>query len=129
MIGIIIVSENKVAAERLKTLKRLLGDLQGIKAIELAHSISPADMLVKLQKGIKAVDQGDGVIVVTDLFGSTQCQVCTKVLDQKGVHLISGYNLPLLIKVASNQHKSMTELLAGLEDYGRLHLKEIVQKI
>lgn len=103
MIGLVVVSHGKIALELVKTTEHIVGEMKHTIAI----SIEPDDdMELKRQEIISAVDKvnvGNGVVLMTDMFGGTPANLAISMLEKKDVDVISGVNLPLLIKFASTR--------------------------
>lgn len=129
MVGIVVVSENKEASEMLRSLKRLFGRTSGIVASTLGSAQNTRGMRLKIAKAISRVDEKEGVVVLTNLFGSTQCNVCKFFLKKGKVEMIVGFNFPLLIKLALVRgDMSFHKLVPFLERYGKKQLKHIKAK-
>ncbi len=123
MIGIVIISENKESEELLKSLKRLLGRLRKVSSVVLGHKQSPQTMDRRLKQAIEEVQGDEGVILVTSLYGSSQCQTCMRHLERGQVALITGFNMPLLVKLITSREKmSFKELMSFVTKYGRKHV-------
>lgn len=101
MIGIVLITENKEADEMMKTARRLLCKTVGIKTVVLKPGQSLANMQTVLKKAIRQVDQGKGVLLLTDFYGSTQCNICLKFIKKGAVELLTGFNLPMLVKLTT----------------------------
>ncbi|OGQ08457.1 MAG: hypothetical protein A3G32_10240 [Deltaproteobacteria bacterium RIFCSPLOWO2_12_FULL_40_28] len=126
MVGIVVVSENKEASEMLRSLKRLFGHTSGIIAVALGSAQNIRDMRVKVEKAIAKVNKGKGVVVLTNLFGSTQCNVCNCFLNKGRVEMIVGFNFPLLIKLMLVRGEMpFHKLLPFLERYGKKQIRYI----
>ena len=100
MIGILVVTHGKLAEELLAATVHVVGDMDGARAI----CIGPDDDLEQrrndVQAASKAVDDGDGVVIVTDMFGGTPANLAISMLDKGRVEVLAGANLPMLIKLA-----------------------------
>ena len=126
MVGIIIVSESRAAHEMLKTVKRLLGNVHNIQIIQMTPPYSLPSTKKKITQAFKKVDQHDGVLILNDFFGSTQCNICLPFLKKGKVEMITGYNLPLLLKILTlNKVLSFKALMKISEKYGKKHMTRI----
>jgi len=135
MVGILIISENKQADEMLKTVKRLLGVVPGLKSLILPSEKSVESMEAHLCRALKSFEKMKGVILLVDIYGSTQSNMCMKFVKKGSVGLLSGFNLPLLIKLGAlnkknkkNKKVSLKTLLSFAESYGKDHLMHILDK-
>lgn len=101
MIGLVIVTHGRLADELIAALEHVVGAQQAIKGI----NIGPEDnMELRRQDIIDAVtdvDQGQGVIVCTDMFGGTPSNLAISIMDKGPIEVIAGVNLPMLVKLAS----------------------------
>ena len=123
MIGIIITSEDKESSEMLKTVKRLVGDAPGVSAVSLTQKLDPEGMTKRLRTVIEKMGPLEGVIILTDLVGSTQCRICQRFLKKGSIELVAGYNLPLVVKLSTiNQKSSLKEIVNIASEYGQKYI-------
>lgn len=101
MIGLVLVTHGRLAAEFVAALEHVVGPQQNCIAV----CIGPDDDMERRRRDIldcvSAVDQGDGVVVLTDMFGGTPSNLAISIMDRSKVEVIAGINLPMLIKLAS----------------------------
>lgn len=101
MIGLVIVTHGRLANEFIAAMEHVVGPQTHIKAI----AIGPDDNMEKRRADILAaaaeVNVGDGVIILTDMFGGTPSNLAISVMDKAKAEVIAGVNLPMLIKLAS----------------------------
>ena len=101
MIGMVLVTHGRLAEEFIAALEHVVGDQDRIAAI----CIGPDDDMEQRRKdildSIEAVDTGDGVVLLTDMFGGTPSNLAISVMETANVEVIAGINLPMLIKLAS----------------------------
>jgi PTS system mannose-specific IIA component len=121
MIGIVIVTHSQLGKAFIDAAEFIIGSRP--KAIEFV-SIDlneNADLLrQKISEGIKKVDQKGGVLVLTDMFGGTPSNLSYSFLEEGKVEVISGVNLPILIKAVQTRNKSdLSELAINLEAFGK----------
>jgi len=114
-VGILVVSHNKIGAELLKTARQMLACPPPLPTdmICIEPEDKPEQVTAKLDNVLKNVDQGDGVLVLTDMFGSTPSNIACSVSERNDIRIISGLNLPMLIRVLN---------------YPKLNLKDLEQK-
>lgn len=126
MIGIILISENNEAHEMLKTVRRLLGRKKGMTSIILNPAKPVPRLKEQLRKAIRQVDSHEGVILMTDFFGSTQCNVCMNFVKRGNVELVTGFNLPMLLKLARIREAfPLSKLVPFITRYGREHIRHV----
>jgi PTS system mannose-specific IIA component len=123
MIGVVIVCHCNLGREFLSTLELIIGTVEGFQAV----SIDPRQDVEKIRSEIagalKKVDSGEGALILTDMFGGTPSNISLSFLDEKKVEVISGVNLPMLIKLASfREGKSLEELASFIKAYGQKNI-------
>ena len=123
MIGIVLVTHGRLAAEFVAALEHVVGKQKKVAAI----SIGPEDDMERRRADILAavdrVDDGDGVILMTDMFGGTPSNLAISVMDRGKIEVIAGVNLPMLIKLASlRQSESLERTVLGAQEAGRKYI-------
>ncbi len=118
-VGLLIVAHGNVGTVLLDTATALLGlcPLQ-TEVINVAPDCDPERITREAHKRIAALDQGAGVLVLTDLYGSTPGNIAGRQLDES-VAVVSGLNLPMLIRVLNYPQKTLAELTAKAVSGGR----------
>jgi mannose PTS system EIIA component len=121
-IGIIVVSHCNLAAELVRVAELIVGPLANCKPICFDSHQPVEEMTKQLRAGIKEVDAGKGVLILTDLFGGTPANISLAFLGPK-VEVVCGVNLPMLIKLAgSRQSQNLAEMAATIKEYGKRHI-------
>lgn len=115
MIGGVIVSHGKLAEEILNALTIIIGEAVNIEAISIGWYDDVEESKKKINKSLKNVDQKNGVVIFTDMFGGTASNLSFSFLKNDKVEIITGVNLPMLIKFVSLQRSN--------------NLKEVVKKV
>jgi PTS system mannose-specific IIA component len=123
MIGVVIVCHCNLGREFLSTLELIIGTVEGFQAV----SIDPRQDVEKIRSEIagalRKVDSGEGALILTDMFGGTPSNISLSFLDEKKVEVISGVNLPMLIKLAGfREGKSLEELASFIKAYGQKNI-------
>jgi PTS system mannose-specific IIA component len=132
MIGIVIVTHSALADEFLMATQQIVGTVEGIEPI----SIDPADPIEevekRIKKGIKKVDAGKGVLILTDMFGGTPSNISLSFQEKGKVEIVTGVNLPMLIKLSTlREEQTLDELASFIKSYGQknIHLaSEILER-
>ena len=121
MIGAVIVTHGLLARELLDAAERIVGRTEGIRAVSMGWDDEVADARQEIQAAIKDVDSGDGVLIFTDMFGGTPTNVSLAFLEQDKVEIITGVNLPMIIKLTSVQagEGSLLEVAQELRERGQ----------
>ena len=124
MIGVVIVTHYRLAEEFLQSLELIVGTLDHVRAIGLdPTSGSPEEMRVRIEKAIGEVESGEGVLVTVDMFGGTPSNLSLAFLEEGKVEVVTGLNLPMLVKIArQNQELPLHELAELARDYGRRNI-------
>ncbi|MGB9835861.1 MAG: PTS sugar transporter subunit IIA [Candidatus Saccharicenans sp.] len=106
MIGGVIVSHGKLAEELLNALTIILGEAPNIEAISIGWYDDVEESKKKISQSIKRVDQKNGVIIFTDMFGGTPSNLSFSFFVENKIEIITGVNLPMLIKFVSLQRNN-----------------------
>ncbi len=100
MIGIVIVTHGRLAEELRLALEHVVGPQGDLAAICIGPDDNSQGRCLDVEHGIQAVDHGDGVVLLTDMFGGTPSNLCIAQMIRPGVEVLSGVNLPMLVKLA-----------------------------
>ncbi len=123
MIGGIIVSHGKLAEELLNALTIILGETVNIEAISIGWYDDVEASKKKINESLKKVDQKNGVLIFTDMFGGTPSNLSFSFLKDNQVEIITGVNLPMLIKFASLQRSnSLQEVAKKVVEQGQKNI-------
>jgi PTS system mannose-specific IIA component len=119
-VGGIIVSHGQVASELLAAAETVVGELDHIVAVSIGWHDDVETAKAEIAGAIKKVSQGNGVLVLTDMFGGTPTNISAMFLKDGEVEIVTGVNLPMVIKLAS-QNKPMTlrQMTADVEQQGK----------
>ena len=123
MIGMVIVTHGGLAREFRLALEHVVGPQQQLETI----SIGPEDDMERrrgdILAAVAAVDQGSGVVVLTDMFGGTPSNLAISVMDDAQVEVIAGINLPMLVKLAKIRSECpLEEAVAAAQAAGRKYV-------
>jgi mannose PTS system EIIA component len=121
MIGIVIVTHRQLADAFVDAADFILDGKPEATATVSIDLNEPADKLrKKIVEAVKGVDQKQGVLILTDMFGGTPSNLSYSLLEEGKIEVISGINLPILIKaVNSRERLTLSELSQTLEAYGK----------
>lgn len=121
MIGAVIVTHGLLARELLDAAERIVGRTDGIRAVSMDWDDDVADARQDIQAAVREVDDGRGVLIFTDMFGGTPTNVSLAFLRQDSVEIITGVNLPMIIKLTSvqNSEGSLLEIAQELRERGQ----------
>src|SRR5205085_10549125 len=123
MIGMVLVTHGRLAAEFVAALEHVVGPQAQIEAV----CIGPDDDMEKrrqdILRSIAAVDTGEGAVLLTDMFGGTPSNLAISVMDRAKIEVIAGVNLPMLIKLASlRQTEALDRAALGAQEAGRKYI-------
>jgi len=121
MIGLVIVTHRELGQALIDASESILGRRpESIAPVSIDLNESAEKLRHRIEEGIKAVNQHQGVLILTDMFGGTPSNLSYSFLEEGKVDVISGVNLPIVIK-ALNSRKNMklNELATCLESFGR----------
>ena len=123
MIGMVLVTHGRLAAEFVAALEHVVGSQTQIEAV----CIGPDDDMEKrrqdILRSIAAVDTGDGAILLTDMFGGTPSNLAISVMSRPKVEVLAGINLPMLVKLAKVRDECpLQEAVAAAQEAGRKYV-------
>lgn len=132
MIGVVVATHGKLAEEMIRTAEAVVGDLRQVAPLSVVAT-SP-DMRGDLRAAIERVDQGDGVLLLTDLLGGSPTNLCVSFLNDRKVEVVTGVNLPMLLKLQSLRAtgKPIVEIARALVEAGQRaigHVSDAVRRI
>ncbi|MDH5358284.1 MAG: PTS mannose transporter subunit IIA [Gammaproteobacteria bacterium] len=110
-VGILIVSHNQIGTELINTARQMLSCCPlPTKVISIETKDNPDRIRQQLDVELKGLDQGNGILILTDMFGSTPSNIACAVSDRDDIRIVSGLNLPMLIRVLNYPNLSLDEL-------------------
>jgi PTS system mannose-specific IIA component len=121
MIGILLVTHPKLGEALIETAEFIIGSRpDGVKALSIDINENAEDLRRRITAGIKAVDANRGILIMTDMFGGTPSNLSYSLLEEGRVEVISGVNLPMLIRAVNHREKKdLDELVQDLEVFGK----------
>jgi PTS system mannose-specific IIA component len=117
MIGTLILTHGGAARELLAAAQKIAGSLPGFEALCLDWNEPLEDLKGEVRAAVERLDQGQGVLILTDMFGSTPCNVASSFLAEGRVEILSGVNLPMVMRLACQprQEGNLKELARWLQ--------------
>lgn len=122
MIGIVIVAHGGLAREYLRAIEHVVGAQPGIRAITIENDHDRTEKQSEICRAANEVDSGNGVIIVTDLFGGSPSNLSLLASAQQNRRILYGANLPMLIKLAKSRHLPVPEAVRTALDAGRKYI-------
>ena len=123
MIGIVIVAHGGLAKEYLAAVEHVVGQQAGVRAITIQPEDDRAQKQNEICDAADAVDEGDGVVVVTDMFGGSPSNLSLRACGPSNRRILYGANLPMLIKLAKSRRKSVPDAVAAAMDACRKYIE------
>ena len=122
-IGVVIVTHYRLGEEFLHALRLIVPDGPGFYAVSIDPSQTVEEMRNAIEKALVEADRGHGVLVLTDMFGGTPSNISLSFLGEKSVEVVTGLNLPMLIKLATfGEEKPLDELATFIKNYGQRNI-------
>ena len=123
MIGVVLVTHGNLAKEFVDALEHIVGPQTNMAAICIGCDDDMEKRRKEIIDSVAKVDDGAGVVLLTDMFGGTPSNLAISVLDQGRVEVIAGVNLPMLIKLASlRDSESLTSVVTQAQQAGRKYI-------
>ena len=123
MIGIIVVTHDTIGKAMVSTVEKILSDCRNLSSLAIDSDQLPEVNRTIIQKSIDEVDDGDGVIILSDMFGGTPTNLCLPFLEREKIEVIGGVNLPMIIKMVSLRDKMpFGELASFIKQYGQKNI-------
>ncbi len=120
MIGAVIITHDGLGECLIKAVESISGSHERVKAVGVEYTDATEGVREVLKRAINEVDAGKGVVIFTDMFGGTPTNIALSFFEAGSVEIITGVNLPLLLKFVSHRPaKPLSELAVFLKDYGR----------
>jgi PTS system mannose-specific IIA component len=130
MIGLVIVTHGGLATEFRSALEHIVGEQEQIETISIGPDDDMSARREEILAAVKRNDTGEGVIVLTDMFGGTPSNLAISVMDESNVEVIAGINLPILVKLASLRTEvPLAEAVSRAREAGRKYIKVASQEL
>lgn len=123
MIGIVLVTHGRLANEFVAATEHVVGPQENMRTVSIGPDDDMEERRVEILKVVEEVDSGDGVVVLTDMFGGTPSNLAISIMDRATVEVIAGVNLPMLIKLASiRDGGALADAVASAQEAGRKYI-------
>jgi PTS system mannose-specific IIA component len=122
-VGVLIVTHYRLGEEFLQALRLILPDAPEFGAVSVDPTMPVEQIRGDIASGLKTADTGDGVLILTDMFGGTPSNMSLSFHDEHQVEVVTGMNLPMLIKLATlREEKPLDELAGFIKSYGQRNI-------
>ena len=113
MIGILVVTHGRLASELVTAAEMIVGEIPNVMAVSIGWHDHPDEAQEEIRSAIERVEGGQGTVVLTDMFGGTPSNLSLAFLEEGRVEVITGVNLPMLIKLVSLREGEQIDLGAA----------------
>ena len=125
MIGIVIVAHGGLAREYRAAVEHVVGKQSGIRAISIAADHDRAEKEAEICVAADSVDDGSGVVVVTDMFGGSPCNLSLLACNPSDRRTLFGANLPMLVKLAKSRNIDIDLAVKAAKEAGRKYIDSL----
>jgi PTS system ascorbate-specific IIA component len=109
MVGVLLVTHGQIGASLLESAAQILDSMPRLAAtLGVSRSDDPDDLVLRARRLVKQLDEGDGVLILTDIFGATPGNVIARLLEDGRIEGISGVSLPMLLRVLTSRDGSIS---------------------
>jgi len=123
MIGLVLVTHGQLAAEFVRAMEHVVGPQEAIEAICIGPDDDMEARRADIAQAVAAVDQGRGVILLTDLFGGTPSNLAISLMEPGRIEVIAGVNLPMLIRLeGARKMMKVQAAVAAAREAGRKYI-------
>jgi len=123
MIGMVLVTHGRLADEFLAALEHVVGPQEQTGAVCIGPDDDMEQRRKEIMERVEAVNTGDGVVVLTDMFGGTPSNLAISIMDRAKVEVVAGINLPMLIKLAAaRQEGDLPAAVSAAQEAGRKYI-------
>lgn len=123
MIGMVLVSHGNLSVALREALEHVVGPQRNIATVSVEADADIETQRREIADSVAEVDTGDGVVVLTDMFGGTPCNLSMSMLERHDVEVIAGVNLPMLVKLAKVRGShSLVDAVHCAEEAGRKYI-------
>jgi mannose PTS system EIIA component len=120
MVGIVVVSHGSFAKALISSAQGLIGRLKKIKGVTIRPRDTQKKVRDRIRREIAELDDGDGVLILTDVLGGTPTNIAMPLLERENVEVVTGVNVPMLMTVSSyRKGKSLSEIASLVKQSGR----------
>ena len=121
--GALVVTHGQLGQELVSAAQAIVGEISYIAAVSIGWNDDVNESKKKIEQAVSEVDQGKGVIILTDMFGGTPSNLSLPLLKRNELEIVTGVNLPMVIKLANQSGTdSLSELVTKVKKQGQSHI-------
>lgn len=118
MVGVLIITHGNLGYELIQAAELIKGRIDGVLAISVDPTKGVEELKKEITSSIKKVNKGKGVLILTDLFGGTPSNLSLSFLKEGKLEVVSGVNLPMLLKLPDIREQNLADFASSVKDYG-----------
>ena len=123
LVGALVVTHGQLGQELVSAAQAIVGEISYIAAVSIGWNDDVNESKKKIEQAVSEVDQGKGVIILTDMFGGTPSNLSLPLLKRNELEIVTGVNLPMVIKLANQSGTdSLSELVTKVKKQGQSHI-------
>ena len=123
MIGLLIVTHCDLGKELVSAAEFIVGKLEAVETVSINEASDSERILKKIEAKISTLDQGEGVLILTDMFGGTPSNLSLSFLEKDSIEVLTGVNLPMIIAIAQNRNRmKLDELAEKAQEAGKMSI-------
>ena len=123
MIGLVLVTHGGLAVELISAMEHVVGPQENTAAVCIGPDDDMEHRRADIQNAVSSVETGEGVIILTDMFGGTPSNLAISIMEAKSIEVIAGVNLPILVKLASIRSTlDLQSAIAKAQEAGRKYI-------
>jgi PTS system mannose-specific IIA component len=123
MIGLVLVTHGRLACEFRAALEHIVGPQKQLEAVTIGPDDDMEERRREIVEAVARVETGDGVVVLTDMFGGTPSNLAISVMEGSAIEVVAGINLPMLIKLATVRGDTpLAEAVGQAQEAGRKYI-------
>ena len=123
LIGALVVTHGQLGQELLAAAEMIVGEISHIVPVSIGWHDDVNESKKDIEQTVESINQGRGVIILTDMFGGTPSNISLSLLSKGQLEIVTGVNLPMIIRLANqNGNESLEQLAAGVREQGQRHI-------
>ena len=123
MIGLLIVTHCDLGKELVNAAEFIVGKLEAVETVSINEASDSERILKQIEAKLSALDQGEGVLILTDMFGGTPSNLSLSFLEKDSIEVLTGVNLPMIIAIAQNRSRlKLDELAEKAQEAGKMSI-------